>query len=80
MMDIASLPISLSARLFDKTRSMIRGAILANDVGMGKTLTTALTIIMHYNHCVRVKAQGKSCRPGPVIWLTQANQPGCPNL
>ena len=41
---------------------MIRGAFLANDVGMGKTLTTALTSIIHYNHCVGAKAQGKNCR------------------
>lgn len=55
------------------SRSFMSGVVLANYVGMGKTLTLGLIIIMNYISCCSLKAKGKSFLARPVIWPTQAN-------
>ncbi|KAK4151717.1 hypothetical protein C8A00DRAFT_35617 [Chaetomidium leptoderma] len=60
-----------AANLFTKLSGFVRGAILANDAGTGKTLTVMLLAMMLYRRCLNLKAAGRPFQAGPVFWVTQ---------
>ena len=60
-------------QVIQKVYSPIHGAILANDIDTSKTLTVALSILIHYYRYLELRQQGKPYIASPIIQNIQAN-------